>query len=295
MWTRAFSGEVETGSPQKMRPLKENRSEFRFRRDGIRSKVCQFLGVGITALLVAVAALLPGRVRAETVDLLLALAADVSRSVDAQKFQLQREGYAAALTNPRVLEAISAGRHGRVAICYIEWSGAGNQKVVVDWMVVRDADSANHFASLLAETPRAFADRTSISGGIDAAMAQMERAPFEARRRTIDVSGDGTNNSGRDVTAARDEAVAKGVTVNGLVILTEQPLSWNAEHTNPTGGLENYYRANVIGGPGAFVAVAQDFASFGQAILNKLVAEIADSRLRDIALGSLAKAEAATR
>jgi hypothetical protein len=123
-------------------------------------------------------------------------------------------------------------------------------------------------------------------------MAQLERAPFEARRRTIDVSGDGTNNSGRDVTAARDEAVAKGVTINGLVILTEQPLSWNAEHTNPTGGLENYYRANVIGGPGAFVAVAQDFASFGQAILNKLVAEIAGSRLRDLALGSLAKAEA---
>ena len=167
---------------------KGNRSEFRFRRDGIRWMIRQFLGVGITALLVTVAALLPGRVRAETVDLLLALAADVSRSVDAQKFQLQREGYAAALTNPRVLEAISAGRHGRVAICYIEWSGAGDQKVVVDWMVIRDADSANRLPSLLTETPRAFADRTWISGGIDAAMAQMERAPFEARRRTIDAS-----------------------------------------------------------------------------------------------------------
>ena len=259
------------------------------------TKVRQILGTGITALSVTVAALLPGCARAETVDLLLALAADVSRSVDAQKFQLQREGYAAALTNPRVLEAIRAGRHGRVAICYIEWSGAGNQKVVVDWTVIRDVDSANQFASQLAETPRSFADRTSISGGIDAAMAQMERAPFEGHRRTIDVSGDGTNNSGRDVTVARDEAVAKGVTINGLVILTEQPLSWNAEHTNPMGGLENYYRANVIGGPGAFVAVAEDFAAFGQAILNKLVAEIADHQLRDIAPGSLAKAEAARR
>src|SRR4249920_3740287 len=97
--------------------------------------VRQFLGAGATALAVTIAALFPSSARAETVDLLLALAADVSRSVDAQKFQLQREGYAAALTNPRVLEAIGAGRFGRVAICYIEWSGAGNQKVVVDWTV----------------------------------------------------------------------------------------------------------------------------------------------------------------
>lgn len=253
-------------------------------------KVRRFL-IGATLLSVT-AALVPAHARAETVDLLLALAADVSRSVDAQKFQLQREGYAAAVTNSRVLEAIGAGRHGRVAICYIEWSGAGNQKVVIDWTVIRDAESANQFASQLAEIPRAFADRTSISGGIDAAMAQMERAPFEAQRRTIDVSGDGTNNSGRDVTAARDEAVGKGVTVNGLVILTEQPLSWNAEHTNPTGGLENYYRVNVIGGPGAFVAVAQDFASFGQAILNKLVAEIADAPTTKTASGSLPRGAA---
>jgi len=247
-------------------------------------KVRRFL-IGVTLLSVT-AALVPAHARAETVDLLLALAADVSRSVDAQKFQLQREGYAAAITNARVLEAIGAGRHGRVA------SGAGNQKVVIDWTVIRDAESANQFASQLAEIPRAFADRTSISGGIDAAMAQMERAPFEAQRRTIDVSGDGTNNSGRDVTAARDEAVGKGVTVNGLVILTEQPLSWNAEHTNPTGGLENYYRVNVIGGPGAFVAVAQDFASFGQAILNKLVAEIADAPTTKTASGSLPRGAA---
>lgn len=232
------------------------------------------LAVGLTVVITA-AAPSPSGARAEEVDLLLALSADVSRSVDAQKFQLQREGYAAAITNPRVLEAIGAGRFGRIAICYIEWSGAGNQKLLVDWTVVRDAETASQFASLLAETPRAFADRTSISGGIDFAMAQMERAPFSAMRRTIDISGDGTNNSGRDVNAARDEAVAKNVTVNGLVILTEQPLSWNAEHTNPAGGLENYYRVNVIGGPGAFVAVAEDFAAFGQAILNKLVAEIA--------------------
>jgi len=125
------------------------------------------------------------------------------------------------------------------------------------------------------EAPRAFADRTSISGGIDFAVAQLARSPYHAARRTIDISGDGNNNSGRDVTVARDEALAKGVTINGLVILTENPSYFGADHTNPPGGLDNYYRNNVVGGPGAFVMVAQNFNSFGQAILNKLIAEIA--------------------
>jgi hypothetical protein len=103
----------------------------------------------------------------------------------------------------------------------------------------------------------------------------LERAPFEATRRTIDVSGDGTNNAGRDVKLARDEAVAKGIVINGLVILSDRPVPWNAEHTNPPGGLEKYYQDNVIGGPGSFVLVAENFNSFGRAIIKKLIAEIA--------------------
>jgi hypothetical protein len=214
-------------------------------------------------------------IAAEQVDLLLVLASDVSRSVDAAKFKLQRNGYVAAISNPRVIEAIKSGPHGRIAICFIEWSGVGAQKVVIDWTVIDGTKAAQDFASQLDEAQRSFADRTSISGGIDFAMAQLEHAPFEAARRTIDVSGDGTNNSGRDVTAARDEALAQGVTINGLVILSEQPLSWNADHTNPPGGLEAYYRNNVTGGPNSFVLVAENFNTFGQAILNKLVAEVA--------------------
>jgi hypothetical protein len=212
---------------------------------------------------------------AEAVDLLLVLAADVSRSVDTQKFQLQREGYAAAITDARVLDAIRSGPHGQIAVCFLEWSGSDNQKVVIDWTIVRDGGSAQGFATHLVEAPRAFADRTSISGGIDFAVGQFARAPFTGSRRTIDVSGDGTNNSGRDVGAARDEAVAQGITINGLAILSAKPLSWNAEHTNPPGGLETYFRNNVIGGPGAFVVAAQDFNAFGQAIISKLIAEIA--------------------
>ena len=109
-------------------------------------------------------------------------------------------------------------------------------------------------------------------------MAQLARAPFSSERLTIDVSGDGTNNAGRDVGQARDEALARGVSINGLVILSETPLPWNPEHTNPPGGLTKYYRDNVTGGPGSFVLEAKDFESFGEAIVKKMIAEIAEAR-----------------
>ncbi len=225
--------------------------------------------------LAALAGTAPPARSAEQVDLLLVLAADVSRSVDHLKHRLQREGYAAAISDKRVLDAIASGRHRRIAVCYVEWSGVTAQRLLIDWMVIDGPDSARKFGDSLVELPRSFAERTSISGAIDFAMTLFDQAPFKAERRTIDISGDGTNNSGRDVTAARDDALAKGVTINGLVILSERPLAWNPEHTNPPGGLENYYRQNVIGGPGSFVVVAENFNSFGQAIVKKLVAEIA--------------------
>jgi len=228
-----------------------------------------------TALLAAALFIPAAASAAEAVDLLLVFAVDVSRSIDQDKFQLQRDGYAAAITNPRVIEAIRSGPNHRIAVTFVEWSGIGRQKVVIDWTIIQDAASAHQFASALAETPRSFQDRTSISEAIEFSMAQLDKAPFEAPRRTIDVSGDGTNNAGRDVRLARDEALAKGVTINGLVILSEHPLSWNVEHTNPPGGLAKYYETNVVGGPGAFVMVAQNFNSFGQAIINKMIAEIA--------------------
>lgn len=230
----------------------------------------------LIALVVASAAPLAAR-SAEQVDLLLVLAADVSRSIDQGKFQLQREGYAAAIADKRVLEAVTAGRHKRIGLSFVEWSGLSSQKLLIDWTTIGGADSARKFGDQLLELPRSFAERTSISGGIDFAMGVLAKAPYQASRRTIDVSGDGTNNSGRDVTLARDEAVAAEVTINGLVILSDRPMPWNPEHTNPPGGLENYFKKNVVGGPGAFVVVAQDFNSFGQAIVRKLIAEIAQS------------------
>jgi hypothetical protein len=231
-----------------------------------------------TAALTTALAAAPPAPAAEEVDLLLVLSSDVSRSIDAPKFKLQRDGYAAAIVNPRVVQAIRSGALGRIAVSFVEWSGVGAQRVVIDWTVIRDEASARDFSAQVIEAPRSFADRTSISDSIDFAMRHLDNAPFKSSRHTIDISGDGTNNSGRDVTDARDAAVARGVTINGLVILSERPMSWNADHTNPPGGLDNYYRNNVIGGPGAFVMVAENFNSFGQAFINKLIAEIASSR-----------------
>ncbi len=218
--------------------------------------------------------------RAETVDLALVFAADVSRSVDDDEFNLQRQGYAAALTDPRVVQAIAAGSHGAIAICFVEWSGPEEQQVVVEWTVVRDGESAATFAATLLSAPRSFAGRTSISAAIDFSRAYFAKAGVTAERQIIDVSGDGTNNSGRPALDSRKEAVAAGITINGLAIINEHPNPGYFAHTQPPEGLPEYYRQNVTGGPGSFLLVVQDFTTFGQAITQKLINEVAAIRHR---------------
>lgn len=231
-------------------------------------------------LLLAVGLAAPAAHTAERVDLLLVLASDISRSVTEDKFRLQRRGYAAAITNPRVLEAARSGPHRRIAVAFVEWSGALSQQVVIGWTVIDGPGAARAFAGRLLEAPRAFVGRTAIGAGIDFAVALIARAPYFAERQTIDVCGDGTNNAGRDVMQARDDAVARGININGLVILSENPAPWyrNPQHTQPPGGLEAYYRTHVIGGPGSFVMVARNFDSFGDAIVKKMIAEVARAR-----------------
>jgi len=216
-------------------------------------------------------------VSAQTTDLLLVLAADVSRSIDESEFALQRKGYSSAVTDPRVLAAIRGGTTGTIAICFVEWSGAGEQNVVADWTVIRDEEDAGGFAAAVLAAPRSFIGRTSISGAIDFAMERFAAAQPRAGRHIIDISGDGTNNSGRPVTEARDQALAEGVTINGLAIINDKPNPGYAFHTQPPGGLAEWYRQNVIGGPGAFVLAARDFRSFADAMLRKLVQEVADA------------------
>jgi hypothetical protein len=210
---------------------------------------------------------------AAEVDLQLVLAVDVSRSIDDQEFALQRQGYAQAFTHPSVIQAIQANIHGRIAVTFVEWAGSDFQRVIVPWTVVSDPESGALFSEAINREPRAFWGWTSISGAIDYSMRQFEVSSHTSPRRVIDVSGDGINNSGRAANEARDEAVAAGVTINGLVIMNDRPTPGFFQMPQPP--LDEFYRTNVIGGPGAFVIAIDDFSSFAYAIVNKLIKEIA--------------------
>jgi hypothetical protein len=214
----------------------------------------------------------------ETVDAAIVLAADVSRSIDDEEFDLQRRGYAAAIVSDKLMEAIHAGPHGAIALAYVEWAGEREQTVVVDWTVLRAPADAAKFAAALTATPRSFVGRTAIGAALDFAMGLFAEGGIAADRKVIDVSGDGTSNQGRAAGEARDAVVKAGAVVNGLSIFNRRAASsggYLALHTNPPGGLAQYYRDNVIGGPGAFVLPIDDFGKFGDAMIRKLTAEIA--------------------
>ena len=215
-----------------------------------------------------------GEARSAGVDLEVILAADVSRSIDDAEFDLQRKGYAAALTDPRVLAAIHGRPGAAIGASFVEWSGDEDQLVVVDWTEIRDEEDAGSMAAAILAAPRSFMGRTSISAALDFAMAHFTKSKWQASRRIIDVSGDGTNNSGRAVTEARDQAISQGVTINGLAIINDKPNLGYSAHTQPPGGLPLYYRQNVIGGTNAFLLVVQDFNSFADAMAQKLAKEI---------------------
>jgi hypothetical protein len=197
----------------------------------------------------------------------LVLAVDVSGSVSQDRFELQREGYAAAFRSAAVLQAIRSTSTGSIAAAMVQWTGPALHVVAVDWTLIDDAVAAEHFAAAIQSAPRAlFGGGTSISGAIDYAMGMLEQSPYRGERQVIDVSGDGANNRGRPADAARDAAVQAGVIINGLPILTLEP------------ELDLYYRQSVIGGPGAFVIAVNSYEEFAAAVRNKLVTEIAGTR-----------------
>jgi len=232
----------------------------------------------IAAVLLSLAAIGPAARAGQAVDVALVLAADVSRSINDEEFLLQRKGYAAAIADPRVLEAIDAGPRGAIAVAYVEWAGEGEEKTVVDWAVIHDAADARKFAAALSDAPRAYVGRTAIGSAIDFSMGLFGESAYSADRHVIDVSGDGTNNQGRAVIDSRDAAVGAGVVINGLAIFNKTAAAeggYLALHTNPPGGLAKYYKDNVIGGLGAFVLPIDDFSGFDAAMIQKLIAEIA--------------------
>lgn len=215
--------------------------------------------------------LLPGMARAgEPVDLELILALDVSRSVDATEMELQIRGTAAAFEDPRVIDAIRRGPVGAIAVTVFVWSDAHLQETVVPWTLVDSVESAHALAVRIRAMPRRSWLYTSISGAIDYGVRRFGQE-FEGTRRVMDISGDGVNNAGRPVGHARAAALEAGVIINGLAVIEHNPAAWPI--TLPP--LDTYYREEVIGGPGAFLVVAEGFAAFEDAIRRKLVREIA--------------------
>ncbi len=229
---------------------------------------------GSAALMIAIALAPQARGQDHPVDLELVLAVDVSGSIDEEEAKLQRRGYLEALTHHQVIEAIRQGPLQSIAVTYVEWSGDHNQRTIVDWTLIEDETSANAFASALSEVPVVRARRTSISAAIDYATKKFDGNGFEGTRNVIDISSDGYNNIGRTVTVSRDEAVERGVTINGLPILNDRP---NPYGRPPPQDLDDYFDNFVIGGPGSFYIVAKSFEDFAAAILNKLIREIAQT------------------
>lgn len=213
----------------------------------------------------------PARAQPEPVDVLLVLAVDVSRSIDEDEARLQREGYRNAVSDPRVVEVVRRGMIGAIGLAYVEWAGFEYQRLVIPWRRIATQRDADTWAETLAEAPRASLSWTSISGAIDFSRQVLRGAPFEGTRRVIDVSGDGVNNSGRPSEVARDEAVAEGIVINGLPIINDRPTFGRM----PPIPLDRYFEENVIGGPGCFMVVAEDFDAFGTAVRRKLLREIA--------------------
>jgi hypothetical protein len=211
---------------------------------------------------------------ASSVDLELVLAVDVSYSMDMDELAIQREGYAQAIISKEFLQALKTGPTGKIAITYFEWAASSDQKIIIPWRVIDGPETADAVANEIMKTPIRRASRTSISGAINFAMPLFDENPYHGLRRVIDISGDGPNNNGAPVTGARDAALEKGITINGLPIMVKEP----SYSTMDIDNLDLYYEDCVIGGPGSFVVTIKDREKFKEAIRTKLLLEVADRK-----------------
>lgn len=207
----------------------------------------------------------------EPVDIELVLAVDVSLSMSPSELEIQRRGYAAALTDPQVLEAIASGMHGRIALTYFEWAGTSSHHIVVPWTVVATPGDAAAIAEKLTAAVPNSARRTSISAALEFGGDLFAESGFRGTKRVIDISGDGPNNQGAPVESARDALVAQGITINGLPLMTSSGMRTPYDAAD----LDKYYSDCVIGGPGAFMVPVNDWSQFPEAIRRKLVLELA--------------------
>jgi Protein of unknown function (DUF1194) len=205
------------------------------------------------------------------VDVELIIAVDVSYSMDMDELAVQREGYAQAIVSKEFLQALKTGPTGKISVTYFEWAAVNDQKIIIPWRVIDGPETADAVADEIMKTPIRRASRTSISGAIYFAMPLFDANPYRGLRRVIDISGDGANNNGSPVTIARDTALAKGITINGLPIMVKEP----SYSTMDIDNLDFYYEDCVIGGPGSFVVSIKDRDKFREAIRSKLILEVA--------------------
>jgi Protein of unknown function (DUF1194) len=212
---------------------------------------------------------------ATVVDVELVIAVDVSYSMDPDEQALQREGYMTGITSREFMQALRSGMNGKVAVTYFEWAGPYDQKIIVPWRLIDGPEAADAFVNEIARAPYRRASRTSISGALNFALPLFNGSGFRGFRRVIDVSGDGTNNSGPLVTMARDDVLAAGITINGLPIMLKRPSSFTMDIAD----LDVYYEDCVIGGPGSFVIPIRDREQFKEATRTKLVLEVAGRAL----------------
>jgi hypothetical protein len=206
-----------------------------------------------------------------SVDVELVLAVDVSYSMDMDELAIQREGYAQAIVSKEFLQALKTGPNGKISVTYFEWAASSDQKIIIPWRVIDGPETADAVANEIMKTPIRRASRTSISGAINFAMPLFDENPYRGLRRVIDISGDGPNNNGSPVTVARDAALEKGITINGLPIMVKEP----SYSTMDIDNLDFYYEDCVIGGPGSFVVTIKDRDKFKEAIRTKLLLEVA--------------------
>ncbi len=213
-----------------------------------------------------------GRLNATpSVDVELILAVDVSYSMDMDELAIQREGYAQAIVSKEFLQALKSLPNGKIAMTYFEWAASSDQKIIIPWRLIDGPETADAVANEIMKTPIRRASRTSISGAIYFAMPLFDEDPYRGLRRVIDISGDGPNNNGAPVTGARDEALQKGIVINGLPIMVKEP----SYSTMDIDNLDWYYEDCVIGGPGSFVVSIKDRDKFKEAIRAKLLLEVA--------------------
>ncbi len=241
-------------------------------RAGLPPDVRRRFGILAAALLLVVA-LLPARAGAPPVDLLLVLCVDASGRIDPEEFRFQREGYATAIADPRILRAIASGRRGAIAVAFVEWGTPGGPRTVVNWGRIHDQATADAYAARILAAPRTPQSYNALGDAIAHAMTMIRSSPIPGDKAVIDVSGDGPDNRSHvPAPVARDEAVRAGMTINALVVVKEgSSIAERGER------LVASYTRDVIGGPGAFVVVARDYPDFAQAIFNKMIREIADT------------------